>query len=135
MDLVAVHPVADELAARFAAAGHRLYLVGGSVRDALLGRGGTDLDFTPDARGKRHPWPKRVAGRYFIHQRGGNTAVRRVLLRVARSLKAGAERETVLAGMRRDMSPIQDRYDGLKCSTPGGIETVISRNTRSAPRQ
>ena len=38
---------------RFAAAGHRLYLVGGSVRDALLGREAceqTDLDFTTDAR-------------------------------------------------------------------------------------
>ena len=33
-------PVLDELAplaARFAAAGHRLYLVGGAVRDLLLG--------------------------------------------------------------------------------------------------
>ncbi|MBC8091322.1 MAG: CCA tRNA nucleotidyltransferase, partial [Pseudonocardia sp.] len=37
-------------AARFAAAGHRLYLVGGSVRDALLNRPVTDLDFTTDAR-------------------------------------------------------------------------------------
>ena len=36
--------------ARFAAAGHELYLVGGSVRDALLGRLGDDLDFTTDAR-------------------------------------------------------------------------------------
>ena len=34
----------------FADAGHELYLVGGSVRDALLGRLGTDLDFTTDAR-------------------------------------------------------------------------------------
>jgi poly(A) polymerase len=49
VDLVPIHPVADELAARFAAAGHRLYLVGGSVRDALLGREQTDLDFTTDA--------------------------------------------------------------------------------------
>ncbi|MFI9008626.1 CCA tRNA nucleotidyltransferase [Actinosynnema sp. NPDC053489] len=46
-------PVADELAARFAAAGHRLYLVGGSVRDALLGRVPGDLDFTTDARPAR----------------------------------------------------------------------------------
>ncbi len=38
VEMVRVPPVADELAARFAAAGHRLYLVGGSVRDALLGR-------------------------------------------------------------------------------------------------
>ncbi|MGW4530381.1 CCA tRNA nucleotidyltransferase [Nocardia sp. NPDC004340] len=34
----------------FAAHGHHLYLVGGSVRDAVLGRLGTDLDFTTDAR-------------------------------------------------------------------------------------
>ena len=50
VDLVAVPPVAQELADRFAAAGHRLYLVGGTVRDALLGRAATDLDFTTDAR-------------------------------------------------------------------------------------
>ncbi len=43
-------PVADELGGRFADAGHELYLVGGSVRDALLGRLGSDLDFTTDAR-------------------------------------------------------------------------------------
>nr|WP_232237891.1 MULTISPECIES: CCA tRNA nucleotidyltransferase [Actinoalloteichus] len=48
--LLRTTPVAAELAARFAEAGHRLYLVGGSVRDALLGRLGTDLDFTTDAR-------------------------------------------------------------------------------------
>ncbi len=34
----------------FADAGHELYLVGGSVRDPLLGRPLTDLDFTTDAR-------------------------------------------------------------------------------------
>ena len=39
-----------ELGERFAAAGHELALVGGPVRDALLGRPSTDLDFTTDAR-------------------------------------------------------------------------------------
>ena len=39
-----------ELARRFAAAGYHLYLVGGSVRDALLDREGEDLDFTTEAR-------------------------------------------------------------------------------------
>ena len=34
----------------FADAGHELYLVGGSVRDAVLGRLGADLDFATDAR-------------------------------------------------------------------------------------
>ncbi|MGH3853996.1 MAG: CCA tRNA nucleotidyltransferase [Pseudonocardiaceae bacterium] len=50
VELLRVSPLADELAARFIAAGHSLYLVGGSVRDALLGRLGSDLDFTTDAR-------------------------------------------------------------------------------------
>ncbi len=42
---------ADELGERFAAAGHELYLVGGTVRDALLGRTEiVDYDFATDAR-------------------------------------------------------------------------------------
>jgi poly(A) polymerase len=39
-----------DLGGIFADAGHQLYLVGGSVRDRLLGRVGPDLDFTTDAR-------------------------------------------------------------------------------------
>lgn len=39
-----------ELGALFDSAGFSLYLVGGSVRDAVLGKLGTDLDFTTDAR-------------------------------------------------------------------------------------
>ncbi|MGI5339012.1 CCA tRNA nucleotidyltransferase [Streptomyces sp. CA-181903] len=49
-ELLRVSPVADDLAQRFRAAGFTLALVGGSVRDALLGRLGNDLDFTTDAR-------------------------------------------------------------------------------------
>lgn len=49
-ELLRVSPVADDLARRFEAAGFSLALVGGSVRDALLGRLGNDLDFTTDAR-------------------------------------------------------------------------------------
>ena len=43
-------PLASSLAQSFAAQGFRLALVGGPVRDALLGRLGNDLDFTTDAR-------------------------------------------------------------------------------------
>ncbi|MFD6417516.1 CCA tRNA nucleotidyltransferase [Streptomyces sp. NPDC060194] len=49
-ELLRVSPVADELARLFEQAGFHLALVGGSVRDALLGRLGNDLDFTTDAR-------------------------------------------------------------------------------------
>ena len=43
-------PLVAELGEAFAQASHDLYLVGGSVRDALMGRLGHDLDFTTDAR-------------------------------------------------------------------------------------
>ncbi|WP_345455585.1 CCA tRNA nucleotidyltransferase [Nocardioides marinquilinus] len=42
-------PVLDGLGALFADAGHELHLVGGPVRDAMLGRSHTDLDFTTSA--------------------------------------------------------------------------------------
>jgi poly(A) polymerase len=50
-----------ELGSVFAAAGHELYLVGGSVRDALMGRLSPDLDFATNARPEQvqkllRPW-------------------------------------------------------------------------------
>jgi poly(A) polymerase len=53
-ELVRVSPVVAELGRRFRRAGHELHLVGGSVRDALLGRLGDDLDFCTDA------WPEQT---------------------------------------------------------------------------
>ncbi len=49
-NLVTLPKAAVDLARAFRAAGFRLALVGGPVRDALLGRSGNDLDFTTDAR-------------------------------------------------------------------------------------
>ncbi|CAN5406723.1 CCA tRNA nucleotidyltransferase [soil metagenome] len=43
-------PIVATLAGAFAEAGHELSIVGGPVRDALLGRAINDLDFTTDAR-------------------------------------------------------------------------------------
>ena len=64
--------VAIELGERFAAAGHELALVGGSVRDLILRRPVTDLDFTTDARPEQterilHGWASAVwdVGRAF----------------------------------------------------------------------
>lgn len=47
--LLSAHPVLTDLGARFADAGHGLALVGGPVRDALLGRAGHDFDFATSA--------------------------------------------------------------------------------------
>jgi poly(A) polymerase len=44
-----IPPIATELGERFRLAGHELYLVGGVVRDLLLGRDHGDLDFATDA--------------------------------------------------------------------------------------
>ena len=50
--LLAPESPLQDLARRFAAAGHAIHLVGGSVRDALLGlsKPGADNDLTTDAR-------------------------------------------------------------------------------------
>lgn len=60
-----IAPVADDLGRLFAARGHELALVGGPVRDILLGRSGNDLDLTTDARPERvlelvRPWADSV---------------------------------------------------------------------------
>ncbi len=49
-ELERIAPVVDALGERFAAAGHELALVGGPVRDAMLGRAHNDLDLTTSAR-------------------------------------------------------------------------------------
>ena len=47
--LITAAPLASSLAQAFKEKGFRLALVGGSVRDAIIGRLGNDLDFTTDA--------------------------------------------------------------------------------------
>jgi poly(A) polymerase len=49
-ELDRIAPVIDDLGRRFTEAGHELALVGGPVRDAMLGRQHNDLDFTTSAR-------------------------------------------------------------------------------------
>ena len=65
--LLAPESPLQDLARRFAAAGHLLYLVGGSVRDALLGnlKDEADLDLTTNARPDAilelvRPWAEHV---------------------------------------------------------------------------
>jgi poly(A) polymerase len=48
-EMLRIAPVVDELGERFQAAGEEIALVGGSVRDALMGQLGPDLDFATSA--------------------------------------------------------------------------------------
>jgi poly(A) polymerase len=50
VELDRIGPVIDELGDLFESAGHELALVGGPVRDAMLGRRHNDLDFATSAR-------------------------------------------------------------------------------------
>lgn len=68
-----------ELAGLFSAAGHQLYLVGGSVRDTFLGRGHDDLDFTTDARPEKI---RKIVGKwatalFTVGQAFGTIGIRR----------------------------------------------------------
>ncbi len=68
-ELLRLSPVLGEIGSRFAHAGYALHLVGGSVRDALIGRGSDDLDLATDARpeqimklvGERPTWTTGIA--------------------------------------------------------------------------
>jgi poly(A) polymerase len=66
-ELDRVSPVIDELGTRFRDHGHELALVGGPVRDAMLGRLHNDLDFATSARPEEtervlHDWADAVWG-------------------------------------------------------------------------
>ena len=78
-DLIDLPPVAAELGARFQKAGHQLFLVGGAVRDAVLGRTGTELDFATDARPQQviavlQGWAE---SRYLVGIRFGTVGARK----------------------------------------------------------
>jgi poly(A) polymerase len=78
-ELIDLPPVAAELGARFQKAGHQLFLVGGAVRDAVLGRAGTELDFATDARPQQviavlQGWAE---SRYLIGIRFGTVGARK----------------------------------------------------------
>ena len=75
-ELVRVAPVVSELAERFAAAGHELSLVGGTVRDALLGRRATTSTSPPtpgptQARAARRGLGRRGVGHRHRVRHGG----------------------------------------------------------------
>jgi poly(A) polymerase len=63
--LIEKAPLASSLAQAFSAKGYTLALVGGPVRDAILGRLGNDLDFTTNAKPEEskkilHGWAEHV---------------------------------------------------------------------------
>jgi poly(A) polymerase len=82
--IVEVPPIATELGERFRVAGHELYLVGGVVRDLLLGRDAGDLDLATDALPREttrllRGWAER---QYLVGARYGTVGARMGELRL-----------------------------------------------------
>jgi poly(A) polymerase len=114
--LVSVDPVAVELGERFTHSGHLLYLVGGSVRDTLMGRPPTnELDFATDAR------PEDTIRLLQGWARG-------ISLQGIRFGTVGAKRDgTVLeiTTFRREVYPEDDRHPGVTFATD--LDVDLSR--------
>jgi poly(A) polymerase len=102
--VIEVDPLAKELGGRFDAAGHQLYLVGGSVRDLVLRRenDGGDLDFCTDAA--PHETTQVLRGwadrRYLIGVKFGTVGA----LKNGQKLEVTTFREDVYA--REDRKPV-----------------------------
>ena len=71
-------------------------------------------DVSEPARGKRRPWPKRIARRYSMYTARGDAAMRRLVVRASRSLKRGDGREQVLAQVRVDFARVAGRFAGAQ---------------------
>jgi poly(A) polymerase len=114
--LVSVEPVAVELGERFTHAGQQLYLVGGSVRDTLMGRPPTnELDFATDAH------PEETIRLLQGWARG-------ISLQGIRFGTVGAKRDgTVLeiTTFRKEVYPADDRHPGVTFAAD--LEIDLSR--------
>ncbi len=143
--------LAGQLGELLAAAGHEIYLVGGSVRDAFLGRQFTDLDFATDARPERLKdllggWAEHL---YSVGERFGTIAVLRDGVRCeittfrAEAYTTGSRRPQVTFGHsiekdleRRDFT-VNSLALKLGGDTPvlvdpfGGVGDIVSRTLRT----
>lgn len=63
-----------------------------------------------EERGKRRPWPKRIARDYHMIAPGGDAALRRIVVRAAHSLRNSAGREATLLRVRQDFYRLPKRY-------------------------
>ena len=99
---------------------------GAEVRGAAWSPDGRTLalDLGPDyaaeleRRGRRHPWPKRIATDYAMLSPRGNAAMRRIVVRAARRLRRGAGREWTLRRVRLQFHRIAARF-------PEADDTVV----------
>jgi len=115
--LLDVDPLAIELGDRFRSAGFYLYLVGGSVRDLILGRGDpdADLDFATDARPEEtirvlQGWADH---RYLQGVRFGTVGARK------------GDRRVEVTTFRQEVYPADERKPAVTFGTD--LETDLSR--------
>ena len=64
----------------------------------------------PEHRGRRHPWPKRIARDYGMFTRRGNAAMRRIVVHAARALRRGAGRATTMVLVSDEYLRVAKRF-------------------------
>jgi hypothetical protein len=69
---------------------------------------GPEVPEPVERRGKRHPWPKRIARDYHMSTARGNAALQRIVVRAARALRRGDGREETLRRVRIAYAKVDD---------------------------
>jgi hypothetical protein len=103
-----------------------------------------DRDFAAasEHRGKRRPWPRRIARDYAMFSRRGDAAIRRIVLHASRALRRGAGRAETLGGVSDELERVAKRFDEAhdtaveeaiageldKWLRAAGFETIESRD-------
>ncbi|HEX6714254.1 MAG TPA: hypothetical protein VF066_12750 [Thermoleophilaceae bacterium] len=65
----------------------------------------------PAGAAEQHRWPKHIATWYEMFSPAGDRAVRHVVWRASRGLKAGWSRKRVMARVRRDYRKVENKYE------------------------
>jgi hypothetical protein len=105
-------------------------LVPGGAPRVLVAASGADLpaaEWSPDGRtlaveqgidyakqlehrGRRHPWPRRIARDYGMFSHRGDVAMRRIVLHAARALRRGAGRGKTLGQVAKGFGRVAARF-------------------------
>jgi hypothetical protein len=94
---------------------------------------GKDYAAELERRGRRHPWPKRIARDYEMFSRRGDAAMRRIVLHVSRALRRGAGRAEAMRIVSTEYERVAKRFSEARDSAVGeALADEVSKWLRAA---